>query len=209
MSVDISLAIDTADRDLLRACAELHVEGLDQGFLSSLGPGIMQLIFMHGAQSQFGTFIVCRRDGEVIGFLLGTLDTGKFYKDFILKRSVRAGLILLPQVFSLKRLKKIFETLSYPSKDELKELPRSELMDIVITDQAQGIGIGTLLLKKFSEILHDANITEFKVTTGEQLTNAAKFYEKHGGQYRGSIGLHEGAKIRVYVCETKPSPLSQ
>ncbi|MEP3225148.1 MAG: GNAT family N-acetyltransferase [Parasphingorhabdus sp.] len=203
MGTKNKLIVDPVQKDLLTACAELHVSGLNQGFLSSLGPGIMQLIFLHGAQSKFGSFIVCKRNDTVIGFLLGTLDTGQFYKNFVLKKGIKAGWILLPKIFNFSRLKKIFETLFYPSKNELRDLPRSELMDIVISDQAQGKGIGTALLNKFSDILHDANIAEFKVTTGEQLTEAAKFYKKHGGDFRGTIELHEGAKIHVYVCKTQ------
>ncbi|MEM1132711.1 MAG: GNAT family N-acetyltransferase [Pseudomonadota bacterium] len=202
MTQESSILANPTEPDILSKCADLHLSGLQQGFLSSLGPSIMRLIFEHGARSDYGIFLVSKRNDETQGFLLGTLDTGKFYKDFILKRGVKAAFILLPKIFSLETVRKIFETLFYPSKNELYDLPGAELMDIVISDGSRGSGVGSALFTAFSTRLHQSGIPKFKVTTGEQLTEAAKFYEKHGGEYSGSIELHRGSNIRVYVCQT-------
>ena len=46
-------------------------------------------------------------------------------------------------------------------------------------------------------------IEEFKITTGESLTRAQRFYEKLGAKKDGEVEVHKGQKTYVYRYKIK------
>jgi len=104
----------------------------------------------------------------------------------------------LPKLLSLSKIRKIVETLVYPSKNELNDLPKAELLDIAISKEYQGRGLAQILFKEFSACLNEFGIDEFKITTGESLKQAQRFYEKLGAIKIGTIEVHKGQKTFVY-----------
>ena len=53
---------------------------------------------------------------QVAGFVSGRKHMPGFYKEFILRNFISAGVILLPKIFSLTTMKNILETLLHPAK---------------------------------------------------------------------------------------------
>ncbi len=53
----------------------------------------------------------------------------------------------------------------------------------VITEKLRGKGIGSALFKKIKEFCQQNNIKIIKLTSSLELTEAHKFYEKHGGKF--------------------------
>ncbi len=187
----------------IQGVVRVHRTELNQGFLSSLGDGALSVLFQHAATSRYSVLLVAKRpeNAQVIGFLLGTTDTGGFYKDFLRHRALKALVVVGPKLFSLKRIFKVVETLFYPSRKSVQDLPPAELLDIAVTKGAQGTGLGRLLFQEFCGILRERGIPRFRVTTGEALTQAHRFYERLGAKRVSTIEVHKGQKTFVYIYE--------
>lgn len=55
--------------------------------------------------------------------------------------------------------------------------------DFVVTQKLRGKGIGTQLLDAIKDFCRENNIKVIKLTSGLELVNAHKFYEKHGFEF--------------------------
>lgn len=187
--------------NLIESAIRIHRIEISQGFLSSLGNKALALLFLHASENRFGKFLVARdaTSGHIAGFLLGTIDTDSFYKQFLYNKFFEAILVLAPKLMSLDKLRKVLETLSYPTKKKLKILPKPELLDIAILKQYQGKGVAQLLFHTFAKKLYAAGYDEFKITTGEKLVGAQRFYEKLGAERAGEIEVHKGQKTIIYI----------
>ena len=87
----------------------------------------------------------------------------------------------------------------YPSKKEMQILPKAELLDIALLKKYQGRGLAQNLFREFSSSLYEVGIEEFKITIGEDLLQAQRFYEKLGATKSGTIEVHKGQKTLVYI----------
>ena len=192
---------DNITSEDIRDVVELHKQEINQGFLSSLGDKALDLLFLHAAESKTGVLLIAKdkAEGETCGFLLGSLNTGKFYKDFLLKKSFSAFICLIPKLLSPAKIRKILETLFYPTKKNMQNLPDAELLDIAISKERQGTGLAQHLFAEFSNILSKLSIEEFKITTGESLVRAQRFYETLGAKRVKTIEVHRGQKTIVYI----------
>ena len=195
----IQESVDSSD--FLENVIRIHRIEISQGFLSSLGDKALALLFSHASESRFGRLLVAKNasSGQIVGFLLGTVDTGAFYKDFLCKKFLKAVFVLAPKMLSFKKIRKVFETLFYPTKEELKILPKPELLDIAVLKEYQGTGVAQLLFQEFAKNLYTIGIDRFKITTGEGLVVAQRFYEKLGAEKVGEIEVHKGQKTFVYI----------
>lgn len=180
----------------------IHRKEIGQGFLSSLGDKALQLIFSLAAESESGVLLVARdtaQKDQAGGFLLGTFNTNAFYKDFLLRKSLAAVFGLIPKLLSFERLRKALETLLYPTKEKADDMPQAELFDIAVLKEYQGTGMAQMLFHCFSDTLAERGFKEFKITTGESLVRAQRFYESLGAQIVASIEIHKGQRTLVYV----------
>ena len=112
----------------------------------------------------------------------------------------RASLCLIPKILRPGIFKKIFETLLYPVKKD-SDLPKAELLSIVVDETYRGKGISQRLFNKLTEEFKKDGIEKFKVVVGSNLLPACRFYEKMGGILHLEIEVHKGEKSRVYVWE--------
>lgn len=189
-----------ADRDI-KQIVQIHRSEIHLGFLTSLGDKALGLMFSLAAESKHSLLLTVKdvEQNKQVGFLLGTLDIGAFYKDFFRKKLFSAAFILLPKVFSFSTVRKLIEVLFYPSRKDLQEFPKTELLDIAISSQYQGRGLAKKLFKEFSDQLIELGVMEFKITTGEQLKVAQRFYEALGAVETATIEVHKGQKTLVYI----------
>ena len=201
MNIIIKKSDHTAED--FKAAAAIHRRELNEGFLSSLGDRALCLMFSFAAASQKACFYTAydEESGQTVAFLLGTPGIGGFYKDFIRRKFFQAIFILKGKLFSFSRIKKILETLLYPAKKDTRRYPSAELLDIAVYSEFHGLGIARKLFNEFCAALKDAGIPEFKITTGESLHGAHKFYEKLGAVKVDEVEVHAGQKTFVYVYE--------
>ncbi len=179
----------------------IHRTELSGGFLSSLGDRALRLLFEHAASCPTSVLLVARtgQNREIGAFLLGTINTGAFYNSFFLRKGVYAVFQLLPKLLSFKRIFRVMETLLYPRQKAVQDLPDAELLDIAVSGTAQGMGVGRQLFNAFCEELRDRGVTEFRITTGEELKQAHRFYEKLGAERVDDIEVHSGSKTFVFI----------
>ena len=98
--------------------ASLHMHEIDQGFLSELGLRFLTMFYPSAIESGSGFCIVGEQEGEIVGFVCGTTSLSSLYKAFLMRHTVQAIPVILPKLFNVQRIKKIVETLLYPSKKE-------------------------------------------------------------------------------------------
>jgi ribosomal protein S18 acetylase RimI-like enzyme len=191
---------DISIEDIRQAVA-IHRRQIRQGFLSSLGDRALQLIFSMAANSRSGVLLIAKvnPEGQVCGFLLGALNTGAFYREFLVRKGLPAIITTLPKLLSLGKIRKVLETLLYPSRRDTLTLPEVELLDIAISEKHQGTGLAQMMFHEFSALLQNKRIRQFKITTGETLVRAHRFYENLGAARAAIIEIHKGQKTVVYT----------
>ena len=138
----------------------------------------------------------------MLGFVAFTTNLNKLYKSIILKKGLRFAFLLAGKVLSLKRIRKMFETLFYPSRIKKMNLPSAELLSIVIAEEEQGKGLATTLIQKgFAECAR-REIDKVKVLVGTDNELANKLYQKCGFELVGQMDNH-GVISNIYVAETR------
>ena len=118
----------------------------------------------------------------------------------LLRRGWLYAGLLLRQVLHWKTLRRILETLFYPSK-LADGLPQAELLSIVVDPGARGSGVGTALLNALLEEFRRRGCGEFRVLVGADLERANAFYVKHGFTLTETTD-HHAAASHVYVRNT-------
>ncbi|MCK4454163.1 GNAT family N-acetyltransferase [Candidatus Parcubacteria bacterium] len=191
------MKIRLAEKKEAEQIAEIHKTEIKKGFLSSLRGPFLTNLYSAIIESEFSFCVVSEKDGRVVGFIAGVLDINKFYGYFLKKYFFQSVLMLLPQIFNFKKLKKIFESLFYPKKEN--NLPKAELLTIAVKKEFQGQGIAKQMFEKFVSEIKNRKVGIFKVIVGEELKPAIKFYEKNGFQFLKKISIHNKQASRVYV----------
>jgi ribosomal protein S18 acetylase RimI-like enzyme len=183
------------------AVAALHIEGISKGFISSLGIDFVTALYEAIASSESSFGFVAEQQGKVLGFVAFTSNLNKLYKSVILKKGVRFAFLLAGKMFSLQRVKKVFETLLYPAKVKKMDLPSAELLSIVIVKEARGKNIATQLVQKGLEQCRKNQIDKVKVLVAADNNAANKLYLKSGFKLSGQIDSH-GIASNIYVIDT-------
>ena len=198
---DYTIQIEGITPEIINQVVLIHQAEIAQGFLSSLGKKALAMIFEVAANGRSGILLVAfaKEDPKPCGFLLGTVDTGAFYREFMVRKGVTAVFQLLPKLLSIDKIRKVLETLFYPAKQDVQVFPAAELLDIAILADHQGTGLAQALFQQFVQILAQRSFTEFKITTGERLFRAQRFYERLGAEKAAEIEVHKGQKTLVYV----------
>ncbi len=183
------------------AVAALHVSGISTGFISSLGIDFVTALYEAIAKNKSSFGFVAEENDKVLGFVAFTTNINKLYKSVILKKGWRFALLLAGKMFSLKRIKKVFETLFYPSRIKKMNLPSAELLSIVVADESQRKGLGLQLLQKGLAGCAKRGIDKVKVLVGADNKPANELYQKCGFEFVGQINNH-GILSNIYVADT-------
>jgi ribosomal protein S18 acetylase RimI-like enzyme len=129
------------------AAASIHAEGQPGTFLTSLGPAFLHALYGQMAVSPhcYG-YVACEGD-EVVGVVVGTVDSGAVFKELIWRRGLQ---LALPVAWAWLRrpslLSKIWQTLSYPSQSETAA-GEAELYFIGVRQDRRGKGVGRSLFQ--------------------------------------------------------------
>ncbi len=181
--------------------AKLHISGIGTGFISSLGLDFVTAMYEAIARSKYGIGLVALRDNEVMGFAAFTTNLGALYKSVILCKGFRFASILAGRIISIERIKKVLETLFYPGRVEKSNLPKAELLSIVVSENERSKGLGKELLRKGFEQCREKGIEKIKVLVGAENEPANKVYLSCGFDLVDQIDNH-GIKSNIYVVRT-------
>jgi len=179
--------------------AQLHCENINQSFLATLGPSFLTLLYEAIDKDKSSVLIIKEVNGNVVGFVSGAASLYPIYKQ-LLYRPFSLFVALTSCFFSVSKLSKIIEILFIGKKNPiLEELPRHELLTIVIDPSFQGQGHSEDLFQSLCTYFTAVNVTNFKIVVGSNLARANAFYLKMGCVVAGKIEIHKGYHSLVYV----------
>lgn len=180
------------------AVARIHADALAGDFLPSLGVTFLHQFYSTVLTERLGFGYVYLANERVDGFILGSVDSSRLFRNMVIKRGIRLGLSAVPAVLRHPAiLMKIIETFFYPSKESFVS-EKAELMVIAIKPEMRGGGIGRLLVSSLSGEFRQRGIHAFKVTVLQANEGANRFYKKLGFILAGQFRLYSN-QWNLYV----------
>ena len=184
-----------------RAVAKLHCDHINQGFLATLGIPFLTLLYEAIDKDTKSVLLVERLDGVVVGFVTGNRGLGRIYKHLLLQ-PLRLIYSLKSCFFSPSRMYKVIEILLISKDDDDSiDLPKQELLSIVVNPAYQGGGHAENLFKALCSHFRAEGASSFIIVVGKNLDRAHAFYTKMGSIPVKEIQVHKGADSVVYVKE--------
>lgn len=181
----------------------IHKEEIHEGFLTSLGSGFLLKLYGCLAASSKAVVFVAVRDGQVVGFICGSINTSEVYREFIGRSGFAAGILLVPRLLSLSVFRKVIETLLYPARASNQELPHSEILSFCVGRANQRQGIGKRLFCVLIDELRNHGVEQVKIVTGSSQIEAQQFYGSIGARRVAEIEVHKGSNSLVFVYDTR------
>jgi GNAT superfamily N-acetyltransferase len=186
-------------RDLYRQVAELHVGSIDRGFLATLGSGVVSRMYRAIDEASESVLLVEVRDDRVVGFVSGGVGMGLIYKQ-MLRHPVGLAASLLPSMFDPRRVLRIVEILRYGrGKSQPAGLPEAELLSMAVSPSHRGQRVAEQLYGRLVDHFKASGVAEFKITVGEALAPAHRFYQRMGAKPVAKTEVHAGESSRNYV----------
>jgi ribosomal protein S18 acetylase RimI-like enzyme len=202
----MSNAIVSFSREYATDVARLHVKGITTGFLSTTSNSFLRILYRAISRSSYSRVFIALDEAtnRTLGFIACSLDTGKMYRQIIIRYGLLFFILLIPRMLSLTTLEKIIETLFYTKRknnknkdSEVKSSNGAELLSIAVDENARGQKIGKKLISALEKYLTDNNIHAYKVVTYSKDDNANVFY-RACGFIKQSEFIHHGNLMFEY-----------
>ena len=175
------------------AAARLHAGQIREGFLSTLGPRFLTLLYERIVAWPRSFLVVAEEDGEVVGQAAATEDVGGLYRQFVLRDGLVAGVLAAPHL--LRRWRSTLETLRYGSADG--DLPAAELLAVAVDSAWQGRGIGKALVLAVNEELARRGVANARVVCAASNAAALGLYRSSGFRPSATIEVHADTRSQV------------
>lgn len=184
-----------------RTVASLHCDHINQGFLATLGVPFLSLLYEAIDKDSESVLLVERVELKIVGFVTGTRGLGRIYKQLLLK-PLRLIYSLKACILSPSKMYKILEVLLISKGTNISaDLPKQELLSIVVNPAYQGGGHAENLFKALCSYFGAEGASSFRIVVGSNLDRAHAFYTKMGSIPVEEIQVHKGANSVVYVKE--------
>ena len=184
-----------------RTVAELHCDYINQGFLATLGVPFLTLLYEAIDKDSESILLLERVDQSVVGFVTGARGLARIFKQFLLK-PLRLIYSLKSCILSPSKMYKILEVLLISKGSNISaDLPKQELLSIVVNPIYQGGGHAENLFKALCSHFRAEGASSFSIVVGRNLDRAHAFYTKMGSIPVKQIQVHKGADSVVYVKE--------
>lgn len=182
--------------------AQIHIESINEGFLSSLGLPFMALLYEKIDLTPSGYLEVIEKDNQIIGFVSGTKNGLKPILKSMWSDKLPLFLALAPNLINPFKIIKIIEILfhSVGTKDE-NAFPKEELLSIAIRPQFRGLGLAEVLFQKLVSRFREYGSPSFKIIVGRDLIPAHKFYQKMKCKEVAKITIHSHKESSVYTYD--------
>jgi len=181
--------------------AALHIQGINRGFISSLGMNFVTSLYEAIAQSSCSFGFAVEERGRLLGYVAFTNNLNKLYKSVVVRKGWRFALLLAGKLFSFSKLKRVLETLLYPARIKKKSTPAAELLSIVIGSESRGTGLATQLVRRSFEHCRALGLDKVRVLVAAENAPANKLYQKCGFTLAGQIENH-GVASNIYEAST-------
>jgi len=188
--------IQPLDENDVGDVAQIHLKSLKGAFLSELGIDFLVEVYYGILRSKHAVCYVYREKSKVVGFIAGTRDTKKFFRDVFRMKGLRFASIII--VKALKKPKIVYygmQSLLYPSTSTDVD---GELLSIAVLDESRNKGVGKKLVERLNDYFKDEGIKGLKVTVEKDNVKANRFYKKMGFRYSSAFTLY-GREMNLYV----------
>ena len=175
------------------AAARLHADQIGEGFLSSLGPRFLTLLYRRIVTWPRSFLLVAEEDGTVVGQVAAAEDVGGLYRQFLVRDGLVAGVVAAPHL--LRSWRSTLETLRYPSAEG--DLPAAELLAVAVDSGWQGRGIGKALVIAANEELARRGVANARVVCAASNAPALGLYRSSGFRSAATIQLHADTRSEV------------
>lgn len=223
MSTDGEIDVRPAGEDDLRGTAALHVTELPHGLFPRLGEGFVRRWHRAHLESAYGVVLVATRDGEVVGFVLGTTDRPAnvawilgHHRRELMTAGLRALLTRPALAFGFVRTRgpryarRLFGRGPGPARVAARgDVPEAGfgsiavLEAIVVAPGARGESVGTSLTEGFLAIVAAAGVERVELVTKAGARGAAGFYERAGWHRVGSHIDRDGDDVHTYRIDPR------
>lgn len=167
--------------------ARLHIAEIHFGFLPLLGEGFLSYLYLLLSQLDEAGLWVAQENGKIQGFIFGTADMKKSYKQVIQKSWISLIVKGFPSIFKRNVLSKLIAVLQYPFKNHVEKTDQThrntnaELLSIAVNSESQGKGIGKTLVLTLESALSEWGVSgDYYVTTNAADPDSIAFYQKMG-----------------------------
>lgn len=182
-----------------REIASLHCNHINQGFLATLGVSFLTLLYEAIDKDSESVLLVERVDTKVVGFVAGANGLIRLYKQLLLK-PIRLIYSLKSCFLSPSKIYKILEIFLISIGSKLPaDLPRQELLSIVVNPNYQGQGYAENLFESLCSHFSKQGAGSFRIVVGSNLNRAHAFYTKMGSVPVKKIQAHKGTDSVVYI----------
>lgn len=194
-----------------RQVASLHAQGIDQGFLPTLGEPFLALLYEAIDQGASSVLLTHQEDGRVVGFVSGSHGLGPVYRS-LLRRPARLAAALWPVLLSPAKLWRVIEILRHSARSATPgavDLPSAELISIVVAPAWRGREVAERLYRALEAHFAGEGTGRFKIVVGETLGPAHRFYRRMGAVPAAEAVVHGGARSVVYVHTVAAGAVAQ
>lgn len=183
---------------IYRDVARIHMQCIEQGFLSKLGESFLVLLYESIAADRNSVLFIERSEGHVVGFITGGRGMGSIYRQMLLHWP-RLFVALLPTMFKPLKLKWILEVIlfSFKKKPTLG-YSKAELLSIAVLESARGKGVATRLYRALTDHFSNEGEPAFSIVVGNSLDSAHHFYLCMGAIPVTHITVHDGQVSTLY-----------
>ncbi len=184
----------------ITSVAELHIHGVTTGFISSLGLDFVVALYEAISKDHNSFCQVAQDHGDTIGFVAFTENLSKLFKSAMKNRCTKLVLAIGLRVFHPSVLKRIVQNIFYPSKTKKLNLPKAELLSIVVEPSYQGRGVAKQLCLAGLEQCRKREIDRVKVLVAADNEPANRLYKKCGFELAVKVDSH-GILSNIYVAD--------
>ena len=140
---------------------------------------------------------------RVVGFVAGATGMKPIYKR-MLHYWPELFVTLLPSAFNPRRTRRILEILKYSRAHQTDNaMPDAELLSIAVDAAFRGQHRADVLYQELATYFRDRGDAAFKITVGEALAPAHKFYRRMGAHPVADVEVHRGEISTVYVHQLR------
>ena len=191
--------VTTRDYSTLMKVSTLHERVTPQGFMVGLGLRFL-LSFYESIISCSSTFLIVAMDekSKILGFIAGSDNTKSLYKHLIFKHFLGVAIPVSRRILQKRTMKKIIESLFYPSRTNHSGLPREEILNFCVHPDHQGSGISQLLFSSAVQHFRTKGATSLKVAASVDQKRALGFCNKVNASFVGDLEIHKGHLSKLF-----------
>lgn len=183
-----------------RDMARLHRSSIPTGFLSSLGEPFLAALYRAITESPAGFGLVAEEKGQFLGGITFASRLGTLYRHVVRKQGVRLSMLLGFKLLRPSVLKAVVQNLLYPSRARREQLPDTELLSVVVSEQSRGKGVGGELVRRGLQECAHRSIGQVKVLVSADNQSARRLYERCGFHMVRLTRSH-GIESCIYVAD--------